>query len=159
MNARRVAELLHTFNEVAPIARTFGMRLSYNDEGQAIVDLAYNPGLDHALGGIHGGVYATMLDTAGWFTAAAAHDESCWLATSEMSIHFLAPAAHTSLQAIGRLIKRGKRQDVAEVHLYDGRGCLVGHATGTFVLLPGVPLAQDAGGMTISLRGNDVPAG
>jgi uncharacterized protein (TIGR00369 family) len=138
MSTQRIAELLHTFNEVAPIARTLGMRLSYNEEGQAIVDLPYNPGLDHALGGIHGGVYGTMLDTAGWFTAAAAHDQSCWLATSEMSIHFLAPAARTSLQAIGRLIKRGKRQDVAEVHLYDGQGQLVGHATGTFVLLPGI---------------------
>jgi len=151
MNARRIAELLHTFNEVAPIARTFGMRLSYNEEGQAIVDLPYNPGLDHALGGIHGGVYGTMLDTAGWFTAAAAHDESCWLATSEMSIHFLAPAARTSLQAIGRLIKRGKRQDVAEVYLYDGRGHLVGHATGTFVLLPGIPLEEG------TRRDEDVP--
>lgn len=142
MSTRRIAELLHTFNEVAPIARHFGMRLSYNDDGQAIVDLPYNPSLDHALDGIHGGVYATMLDTAGWFTAAAAHDESCWLATAEMSVHFLAPAAHTSLQAIGRLIKHGRRQDVAEMHLYDSQNRLVGHATGTFVVLPGVPLER-----------------
>ncbi len=140
MNAKRIQQLLHTFNEVAPIAGTFGMSLSYNDQGQAVVDLPYNPGLDHALGGVHGGVYATMLDTAGWFTAAAAHDESCWLATSEMSIHLLLPVERAPLQAVGRLIKRGKRQDVAEMHLYDGDGRLVGHATGTFILLPGVTL-------------------
>lgn len=41
---------------------------------------------------------------------------------------------------VGRLIKRGKRQDVAEMHLYDGDGRLVGHATGTFIPLPGVTL-------------------
>jgi uncharacterized protein (TIGR00369 family) len=151
MSTRRIAELLHTFNEVAPIAHYFGMRLSYNDEGQAIVDLPYNPNLDHALEGIHGGVYATMLDTAGWFTAAAAHDEPCWLATAEMSVHFLAPAARNSLQAIGRLIKRGRRQDVAEMHLYDSQGHLVGHATGTFVVLPGVRLEYDV------LREDDLP--
>jgi uncharacterized protein (TIGR00369 family) len=143
MSNRRRAELLHTFNQVAPIARYLGMRLSYNDEGQAIVDLPYNPDLDHALGGVHGGIYATLLDTAGWFTAAAAHDEPCWLATAEMSVHFLAPATRTPLQAVGRLIKRGKRQDVAEMRLYDEQGRLVGHATGTFVLLPGVPLAPE----------------
>lgn len=142
MTNGRIAELLHLFNEVAPIAQTFGMRLSYNDGGQAIVDLPYNPALDHALGGIHGGVYATMLDTAGWFTAAAAHDLSCWMATAEMSVHFLAPVERTSLQAVGRLIRRGRRQDVAEVHLYDGEGHLVGHATGTFVLLPNLSLSQ-----------------
>jgi uncharacterized protein (TIGR00369 family) len=141
MKTKRTEELLHMFNKVAPIARYFGMKLSYTDEGYAVVDLPYNPDLDHALGGVHGGVYATMLDTAGWFTAAAAHDDSCWLATAEMSIHFLAPAATTSLRAIGRLLKRGKRQDVAEMHLYDGNNRLVGHATGTFIVLPDVRLS------------------
>jgi len=140
VNTERIQQLLHMFNEVAPIAGTFGMKLSYNDAGQAIVDLPYNPGLDHALDGVHGGVYATMLDTAGWFTAAAAHDEPCWLATSEMSMHLLRPVERTSLRAVGRLIKRGTRQDVAEMHLYDGDRRLVAHATGTFVLLPGVSL-------------------
>jgi uncharacterized protein (TIGR00369 family) len=141
-NPDRLAELVHMFNQVAPIARTLGMRLSYNERAQAVVSLDYNPALDHALGGVHGGVYAILLDTAGWFTAAAAHDVDCWLATSEMSIHFLRPAERTSLQAVGTLIKQGKRQDVAEMHLYDGSGQLVGHASGTFIVLADVPLAQ-----------------
>jgi uncharacterized protein (TIGR00369 family) len=68
-----------------------------------------------------------------------------------MSVHFLAPAARNSLQAIGRLIKRGRRQDVAEMHLYDSQGHLVGHATGTFVVLPGVRLEYDV------LREDDLP--
>ncbi len=138
MSQRRIDELLRMFNEGAPIARTFGMSLSFDSEGQAIVDLTYNPGLDHAQGGVHGGVYATMLDTAGWFTSAAAHDVDCWIATSEMSMHLLLPAERTSLRAVGRLIKHGKRQDVAEMHLYDGEGRLLAHATGTFVILPSV---------------------
>jgi uncharacterized protein (TIGR00369 family) len=140
MESKRINELLHLFNERAPIARAFGMRLSYSDEGNAVVDLPYNPDLDHALGGIHGGVYATMLDTAGWFTAAAAHDIDCWLATAEISIHFLAAVQRSPLRAVGRLIKQGKRQDISEMHLYDGEGRLVGHATGTFIVLPNVPL-------------------
>jgi uncharacterized protein (TIGR00369 family) len=141
----RIDELLHIFNHVASIARTFGMRLSFDEQGQAVVDLPYNPGLDHALGGIHGGVYATMLDTAGWFTSAAAHDEQCWLATAEMSVHFLLPVERVSLRAESRLIKRGKRQDVAEMYLYDGEDRLVAHATGTFIILPSVPLPALAG--------------
>lgn len=145
MYSERMAELLHLFNEVAPIARTFGMALSYDDEGRAIVDLPYNPNLDHALGGVHGGVYATLLDTAGWFTAAATHDISCWMATTEISVHFLAPVQRTSLRAVGQLIRQGKRQDVAEMRLYDGNDRLVGHATGTFVLLPGIPLTDSLG--------------
>ena len=142
MDTERVAELLHMFNEVAPIARSYGMTLSFTDEGQAVVDLPYNANLDHALGGVHGGVFATLLDTAGWFTAAAAHDISCWLATSELSIHFLAPVERTSLRAVGHVIKQGRRQDIAEMHLYDGEGRLVGHATGTFIILPSVSIGD-----------------
>ena len=141
MKAERIEELVQLFNEKASIARYLGMKLSYTDKGNAVVDLPYNPGLDHALGGIHGGVYATMLDSAGWFTAAATHDMSCWVATSEISIHFLLPAEGTSLRAVGRLVKPGKRQDVAEMHLYDGQDRLVGHAVGTFILLSNVPLS------------------
>ena len=36
MSAERISELLHMFNEMAPIARTFGMALSYTDEGHAV---------------------------------------------------------------------------------------------------------------------------
>lgn len=141
MNSKRIAELLELFNEKAPIARTFGMRLSYTDEGNAVIDLPYNPDLNHAQGGIHGGIYATMLDTASWFTAAATHDASCWVATSEMTVHFLQPAERTALRAVGQMVKSGKRQDIAEAHLYDEQTRLVGHAVGTFIVLPGVPLA------------------
>ncbi|RPI53938.1 MAG: PaaI family thioesterase, partial [Chloroflexi bacterium] len=123
-----------------------GMRLSFTPEGHAVVDLPYNPGLDHAAGGVHGGIYATLLDSAGWFTAAAAHDEDAWIATAELSIHFLQPVERRALRAVGRLLKRGKRQDVAEVHLYDDAGELVGHATGTFVLLSGVAMERQKSG-------------
>jgi len=64
MTPERIEELLHLFHE-APIARYFGMTLSYTEEGNAVVDLPYNPDLDHGGGGIHGGVYAAMLDSAG----------------------------------------------------------------------------------------------
>ena len=103
-----------------------------------MIDLPYNPSLDHALGDIHGGVYATMLDTASWFTSAAIHD--CWVATSEMTVHFLKPAKGMALRAVGQLIKSGKRQDVVEARLYDEQDRLIGHAVGTFVVLPNVAM-------------------
>jgi uncharacterized protein (TIGR00369 family) len=139
MNLERIGELVYLF-ERAPIAHYLGMKLSFDDQGNAIVELPHNPNLDHPLGGVHGGVYATLLDTAGWYTAAAGHDPGSWLATAEMSIHFLLPVERTALRAVGRPIRRGKHQDVAEVHLYDGEGRLVAHATGTFVLLSNVPV-------------------
>ena len=143
MNDQRIRELLDMFNRRAPIARSFGMRLSFNGEGQAIIDLPYNPDLNHALEGIHGGVYMTLLDSAAWFTAAAAHEEPCWLATSELTVHFLKPAKETALRAVGRMIRSGRRQDIVEAHLYDENGEPVGHGIGTFIILPSVPLRPE----------------
>jgi len=136
INPERVKELLRMFNDSVSIARYFGMQLSFTDAGRAVIDLPYNRNLNHGRGGIHGGVYATMLDSAGALTAAVSHDSSCWLATSEMSVHFLLPAEFTSLRATGRIIKSGRRQDIVEMKLHDGEGRLVGHAAGTFIVLP-----------------------
>lgn len=142
MNDAKKLELLKLFNETAPIAKFFGMSLSFDREGQAVLDLPYNPNLDHAQGGIHGGVYATMLDNAGWFASAVTHEISCWVATSEMSLHLFVPARKTCLKAVGKVIKSGKRQDVCQMHLYDADNKLIAHATGTFIILPSVPLEK-----------------
>ncbi|MBI3944073.1 MAG: PaaI family thioesterase [Chloroflexi bacterium] len=147
MNPKRIAELLSLFNNKLPIAQTFGMILTFTDDKNAIIDLPYNPKLDHGLGNIHGGVYATMLESAGWFTSAAAHEISCWVATSEISLHFLEHTQQTSLHAVGKLIKSGKRQDIAEMRLYDETNNLIAQATGTFIILPNVPMPE------ISTRG------
>ena len=135
MHSENKERLLKMFNENAPIARHLGMRLSFNEDNNGVVFLEYNPDLDHAFGAVHGGIYATMLDSAGWFTAAIRRDSSCSLVTSEMSIHFLKPVQKTSLQAVGKMIKSGKRQDIVEMSLFDAQENLVGHAVATFMVI------------------------
>ncbi|MBI5439993.1 MAG: PaaI family thioesterase [Deltaproteobacteria bacterium] len=137
--ARRKQELQRLFTARVHIAQTMGMRLDFDDEDRPVVTMPYDPRFNQAAGGIHGGVYATLLDTAAWFAAALNHGDSGWIATSELTIHYLKPAAETDLTAVGRLIKGGRRQDIAESHLYDVRGELVGHAIGTFMLLSHLP--------------------
>lgn len=136
MSQDRIAELLKMFNETARLARSLGLRLSFTEDRRAVIDMPYNPDYDHALGGVHGGVYMTLLDSAAWFTSAAAHDESIWVATSELTVHLLKPVIESDLRAVGRIIQSGRRQDIVEGHLYDGSGQLVAHGVGTFVILP-----------------------
>lgn len=135
MTARQ-AELIRKFSS-SPIARSFGMSLTYDEEGHAHVSLPYNPSLDHALGGIHGGIIATLLDTAGWFTAAALH-EGVWIATSTINIHLLEPATSIDLEAVGRVVRRGRRLDVAEMEVTGPDGKLYAVATGTFIVVEGI---------------------
>jgi acyl-coenzyme A thioesterase PaaI-like protein len=42
------------------------------------------------------------------------------------------------------VIKQGKRQDVAEMHLYDEEGQMVGHATGTFMVINNIQIPQSS---------------
>ena len=136
----RLAQLLDGFNNRATIVKSFGLSLSFLEDRSAVIDMPYNPGLNHVRGGIHGGVLMTLLDTAGWFTSAAAHSEDVWVATSELSVHLLLPAQGTSLRAVGHIIKAGRRQDIVEAHVTDSDSRLVAHGIGTFVVLADLPL-------------------
>ena len=128
---RRQDELIDLFGK-APIKKTFGMELRY-DSGSAVFDMPYNPGLDHFLGGIHGGVIATLLDNAGWFTAAALYDN--WVATAEMQVRLLEPVEKTALCSRGMIVKSGRRLAVCdmEVRTKDGDK-LVAAGSGTFIV-------------------------
>ncbi len=132
----RLDELLRMFNERATLAHTFGLRLRFDERYRPVVELPYNPALNHSMGGVHGGVYMTLLDIAAWFAAATAHEVGVWVATSELTTHLLKPVFRQDLRAVGQLIQSGRRLDIAEAHLYDAEGRLVGHGVGTFAVLP-----------------------
>jgi uncharacterized protein (TIGR00369 family) len=132
MYTKRQQELLDLFN-TGRIPKTFGMTLSFDEQGHAHVDLPYNPGLDQPCG-IHGGILATLLDTAGWF-AVAAKSRTILVITSELSVHFLNPALECDLHAEGWVVKAGKRTLIAEMRVHKSDGEIAAIATGTFVVI------------------------
>lgn len=135
--------LLAMFNGSSRLGALLGMKLSFDEQGRAVLDLPYNPRLDHSRGGTHGGVIATLLDNAGWFTCAAAHRGDTWVATADLTIHLLRPARQTDLRATGEVLKLGKRQGVARMECRDCEGRLVAHGVGTFIFLENLPIAPE----------------
>lgn len=135
--AQRQQRLIRLFNESAPIAQSMGMTLRYNEKGQAIFEMPHNPRFDHALDGIHGGVIATLLDNAGWFTVAPNFDH--WIATIEFSTRLHEPVAKTDLYSIGRIVRIGKRLASAEMEVRTAKDRLIATGSGTFTVTS-VPL-------------------
>ena len=127
----RIAQLAAGYGR-APIGKTFGMSLSFDEHDQAVFSLPHNPGLEHALGDTHGGAIATMLDNATWFTAAVPYD--VWIATVELTVRLLEPARKEELLATGRLIRAGKTMATAAAEVRSVSGRLVAIATGTFAV-------------------------
>jgi uncharacterized protein (TIGR00369 family) len=91
----------------------------------------YNP-----LGTVHGGVLATVLDTA---TGCAVHST---LAAGEgytsldLNTKFVRPVTVDSgrLRCRGTVLSRGRRTALAEARLTDGAGRLVAHATSSCLI-------------------------
>ena len=113
----RCEELMSFFNR-APLKEAFGMIISYKENGDAVFDMPYNPSVDHTMGGIYGGVIASMIDNAGWYTAAARTDN--WVSTVNLNIQLLEPAEKTAIRSVGELVRAGKRLSVVNVKVFAG---------------------------------------
>lgn len=122
-------KLIDLFNS-SPIKKSTGMNISYQGKGQAAFDFKRNPAFDHAMNDVHGGIIATLLDNAGWFTVAAHY--GCWVVTVEFQVRLLEEAGQEDLQSIGRLIRVGKRLATAEMQVTSKSGRLVAVGSGTF---------------------------
>lgn len=116
----------------APIVQHFGMKLHYNEANSAVVDLPFNPKLDHALFQTHGGAIATLLDTTGWFTVAPYFEH--WIATVEFSTRLLEPVEKQDLRGVSRILRRGKRLVIAEMQVESQAGKLIAVGSGTFTV-------------------------
>lgn len=125
-NLERLANIYHE----SQIGRTTGLRMSFADDGSATCRFAHSHRFDHALDQVHGGLLATMLDNAGWFTAAANHAQ--WVVTSDMHMRLLAGTTGEDLRATGAVVRMGKRQTIVAMDLFSASGLHVAMATGTF---------------------------
>lgn len=124
--------------KASSIAKTMGMTLSYDDESNARVSWQRNPGYDHGMNDTHGGVLATLLDTAGWFTVAAQCAKN--VVTSDLHVRMLQPAGARDLVASARVVRGGSKLAVAEMTLHSADGELVATGTASFVVLGELPI-------------------
>jgi uncharacterized protein (TIGR00369 family) len=128
----RQAALLSAFFDTAPMKRTFGMTLTYDEQGDAVFEMPYNEALCHAMKDTHGGAIATLIDNAGWFTAATRYEH--WISTSELTVRLHEPAHKEDLHATAEIVRAGKRICSTTMEVRTGSGRLVATGAGTFVV-------------------------
>jgi len=128
---QRCRELVELFAG-NPVKNTFGLDLSYNQAGQSVVFLPFNPGLTNSQKHTHGGIIATMIDNAGWFAAAAQTDR--WLVTVDLHIQYLEPAHQNGLTATGSVIRQGKSLATTRMEVRSDDGRLVAIGSGSYLV-------------------------
>lgn len=121
----------------APIQHTLGFRLTALGDGTAQFSGTFGEHMYNPVAGIHGGVIATLLDSAMGCAVMTLLDERTGYTTTDLNVHFTRPAtaATGAFVANGEVLHRGRRLMSAAGQLLDSSGKLIAHATCTCMLL------------------------
>jgi uncharacterized protein (TIGR00369 family) len=116
-------------------AERLGARAEVADDGSA--RLRFTAGEEHLnpAGTVHGGVLATLVDTAMGTAVRSTVDDDV-PATSQLTVTYLRPGKPGELTVTARVRTRGEHLTVCDADVeQDGRGLV--HAVATFALLHG----------------------
>ena len=117
----------------AAIAETLDFLLVEVERGRAVFQGAPGPKLLNPMGGIHGGWYATLLDSALGCAVHTMMPVGRAYTTAELSVNLVKaiPPALPRVRAEGRVLHCGRQLATAEARLVGPDGTLYAHGTTT----------------------------
>jgi uncharacterized protein (TIGR00369 family) len=122
--------------EFPSIGRLLGIRFDEVELGRVVVSLDTRPDFANPLGAVHGGIAATLLDSALGCAVHTTLAAGVGFTTLELKVNYIR-AARTdgqTLTATGTVIHAGRRTATAEGKVLDEQGRLVAHATTTCMI-------------------------
>ena len=135
-----------------PFVKMLGMRLERMAGGEAEIHIDVVEDFTNSWGVAHGGVTMTLLDVVMAHAARSADTPEAeslpGVVTIEMKTSFMRPGVGT-LVATGKRLHRTMTMAFCEGYVHDTQGVLVGHASGTFKYLKGLPIPGQNGGKRI----------
>lgn len=107
------------------------------DEGRVVLSLSTKPDFANPLGSVHGGIAATLLDSALGCAVHTTLPAGVGFTTLELKVNYIRTVAVDAgrLTAEGTTIHVGRRTATAEGRVTDERGKLIAHATTTCMIL------------------------
>jgi uncharacterized protein (TIGR00369 family) len=116
-----------------PIAQTLDFLLIEASEGRAVFQGTPGPGHLNPLGTIHGGWYATLLDSALGCAVHTMLPPGRGYTTAELGVNLVRAIGSKAprVRAEGKVIHCGRQLATAEARLYGPDGTLYAHATTT----------------------------
>ncbi|MGC9539049.1 PaaI family thioesterase [Streptomyces sp. UG1] len=124
-----------------PITATLGFTLEQVEFGHAV--FALEPGEEHynPIGSVHGGVYATLLDSAAGCAVQSVLPAGMGYTSIDLSVKFLRQINVDTgkVRAVGSVLNHGRRTALAQAELFDSEDRLLAHATSSCMLFPVPP--------------------
>ena len=120
----------------APVTALLGMQLDSVHRGRVVFSLVADEMHENPMGTMHGGVIATLLDSAmGCAVMSMLPAGTAWT-TLELKANYVRPIVQTTgaVRAEGRVVHLGTTVATAEAMLSDDTGTLYAHASSTCLL-------------------------
>lgn len=153
LNPKHVESVLALINQ-APYFRLLNMRVENLVVGVAHVELEIAEKHLNPFGGLHGGVFASVLDTAAYWSAYGELDEGASAISLDLSVSNLALVSTGRLRVEGRRIKVGKTICLAEATALDDEERIVAHGTSKLLITRDL---QDINQAIMAAGGNSLP--
>lgn len=139
LNPDYVKAVLDFVNQ-GPYFRLLSMEVREMGMGFAKVEMDVQNKHLNPSGGVHGGVYSSLIDTATYWAVFCDVDEAAGLISLDVQVDNLAPAGEGQrLVAEGKRIKAGKSICLAEAVILDSQGKHLAHGTSKQMVVPGMP--------------------
>jgi len=116
-----------------PFSKLMGMRLVDIRPNEAVIEIEMRDDLKQPSGLLHGGVTATLIDTAMAFAVRTHLTDTEPTATIDLTVHYLRPHVEGKAVCTARVVRPGKRIFTvsAEVHNEEGKLIATGLSTYT----------------------------
>jgi uncharacterized protein (TIGR00369 family) len=125
----RLRELIKNRQKLAPIARLVDAQIESVDPGRVRIQYAVKPEFMHPGKAVQGGIITTYADMAMAMAAQTLCADGEFLATSQLSISFLAPVTRGPVFGEGTVVKRGRSTFFMEAVIKDSDGVELARAT------------------------------
>jgi len=121
----------------APYPELIGMTIAALDYDTCRIELDLDQRHLQPFGIVHGGVIATLIDTATFWAGFMRLPEDAGLVNVDLKLNYLKAVASGHLRAAGRCLRAGRQISYAEASVFDADGELVAHGTSTLMALAG----------------------
>ncbi|HJQ35854.1 MAG TPA: PaaI family thioesterase [Thermoanaerobaculia bacterium] len=122
--------------EAGPFTRLLGVRITEVEEGRVTVTVDMKPEHENGIGIAHGGLAATLLDTALGCAINSVMPAGKIFTTLEMKVNYTRAVTRDvgTLSCTGTVIHAGSRTATAEARVVDRNGTIYAHGTATCIL-------------------------
>ena len=125
--------------KMSPFGRHLGMEFLEVGDGSARIRLPYSAELANPSGKLHGGVIASLADTAMAVAVGSILGTPGRHSTVKLEIKFKAPVTDGEIIAEASVTMQKKRLFKGEAVVKNGNGQVVATATGTFLTMNNIP--------------------